>query len=146
MHKRLQSNHYITEQSSIKSILPIVVYFLPSMNGFVADGKRKIRKSSVVVDAEWCVASRRDVRVPDSRSLYLGCPGPGPFLVGNRWTSKLCEGSIVDESLADFDRFSRPPPSPFLIGMGCFMPATTIMTHKTTRAHPSVHRISCAAN
>lgn len=46
-----------------------------------------------------------DVRVPDSRSLYLGCPGPGPFLVGNRWTSKLFEDSIADEF--DFDRFSR---------------------------------------
>lgn len=52
MYKHLQSNHYITQQSSIKSILPIVLYFLPSMNAFVADGKGKIRKSSVVVDAE----------------------------------------------------------------------------------------------
>lgn len=118
MDKYLQSNHCITQQSSITPVLPIVLYFLPSMNALVADGKGKIRKSSVVVDAEWYVASRRDVRVPDSRSLYLDCPGPGPFLVGNRWTSKLCEGSIVDESLADFDRFSRtPPPLPHRNGL-----------------------------
>lgn len=52
MHKHLQSNHYITEQSSIKSMLLIVLYFLSSMNEFVANGKGKIRKSSVVVDAE----------------------------------------------------------------------------------------------
>lgn len=49
---------------------------------------------------------RRDVRVPDSRSLYLGCPGPAPFLVGNRWKRESRALEAVDEStsltLTDF--------------------------------------------
>lgn len=54
------------------------------------------------MDEKGGVATRRDARVPDSRSLYLDCPGPGPFLVGNRWKRREKERyPVLGDSKAD---------------------------------------------